>query len=335
MNRKIPVLLCGVAIFAACVFSLRRPQTASPPPVARAYQKAETIEVAFDAERAFALLKAQCDFGPRHNGSAAHEKTAAFLAEQMRPLMDEWTTQKWNQKIARGPGAGRTFAMTNLLGIIRGTEDENKKLTDLRPALMLSAHWDTRPVADQDTNPRNRKTPIVGANDGASGVAVVLEIARVLHEKKPRQTIVFALWDGEDLGEFFYGAKHFALLSKTPVWKSWKPVRGILLDMVGDADLQITREQNSMKLAPELWEEVQDAATELDKSEFFNGAPMNVLDDHIPLNQAGIPTIDLIDFNYPHWHTLEDTPDKCSPESLKIVGDVVLRVIENNGKTKV
>jgi Zn-dependent M28 family amino/carboxypeptidase len=197
---------------------------------------------------------------------------------------------------------------------------------------MLSAHWDTRPVADMDELRANRGKPILGANDGASGVAALLEIARVLYKQRPEKTIVFAFWDGEDLGEFCHGSTYFAKHSREAEWKRFRAKQGILLDMIGDADLELTRDLTSIEYAPQLWDEFHAAAAEIGKSEYFNGPAMPVIDDHVPLNKAGIPTIDLIDFDYPYWHTVEDTPDKCSPASLKVIGDCVLHFIRRGEK---
>ncbi len=306
---------------------------AAPQPIAAQPAATEpAAPVAFEAMRAFDLLRAQCDFGPRPPGSAAHAQCRDFLIERLRPLVDEIATQNWTQPITRGPGAGRSFAMTNILGVIRGRSVVDRKDGTWGPSLMLCAHWDTRPVADQEPSAANRRQPIMGANDAASGVAVLLEIARVLKDKRPEQTVLIAFWDGEDLGEFFYGSRYFAKTSSTPAGKKWRPQRAILLDMIGDRDLQCNRELTSLRYAPELYQEVLNAAVDLGLSQHFDGPAIEVQDDHLPLNQAGIPAIDLIDFNYPYWHTLHDTPDKCSPESLKVIGDVLLRVINTSGR---
>lgn len=287
--------------------------------------------VAFDADHAYRVLQAQCDFGPRPMGSDAHTKCREFLIEQLQPLVDDFATQDWAQLIPRGPGAGHTYKMTNILGIIRG-KDVTAATEAQSPKLMLCAHWDTRPVADMDPLPANRKKPILGADDGASGVAVLLEMARVLKANRPTQTVVIALWDAEDLGEFFYGARYFANSSSTPVWRKWRPTRSILLDMIGDSDLHVNHETNSLRLAPDLFQQVLDAAADLGQADHFNGPDIEVEDDHLPMNEVGIPSIDLIDFNYRPWHTLDDTPDKCSPASLKVIGDVLLRVCDRAGK---
>lgn len=302
-------------------------QTASPPNAAAQVP----ANVSFDADHAYRLLQAQCDFGPRPMGSAAHDKCRAFLMQQLQPLVDDFATQDWSQLIPRGPGAGHTYKMTNILGIIRG-KDVTAANEAASPKLLLCAHWDTRPVADMDPLPANRHKPILGADDGASGVAVLLEMARVLKANRPSQTVIIGFWDAEDLGEFFYGARHYANSIGTPAWQKWRPTRSILLDMIGDSDLHVNHETNSLRFAPDLFQQVLDAAADLGQSDHFNGPEIEVEDDHLPLHEVGIPSIDLIDFNYRPWHTLDDTPDKCSPASLKVIGDVLLRVCDRVGK---
>lgn len=306
---------------------------ASPTAPAQNEAVADVVDARFDGKRAYDLLKAQCDFGPRPMGSEAHEKTSAWLQEHLKGVTDEVVTQKWNEAITTGPGAGHTYPCTNIFGIVRGTMDEDKDPQKIVPDLMLSAHWDTRPVADEDPVPANRDKPIIGANDGASGVAALLEMARVLKMERPKKTIVFAFWDAEDLGAFLHGARHFAVNSRDPEWKRLRARQGILLDMIGDSDLQCIRDTTSVDYAPALWEDFHRAAAEINQGEHFNGKSVGMIDDHVPLNQAGMPTIDLIDFDYPYWHTLGDTADKCSAESLQVIGDVILHFIRRGPTT--
>jgi Zn-dependent M28 family amino/carboxypeptidase len=200
--------------------------------------------------------------------------------------------------------------------------------------LLLTAHWDSRPWADSDADPQNRSHPILGANDGASGVAVLLEIAQQLKLRKPSIAVSIVLFDGEDLGSsgksesWCAGSKYFA--SHLP--GGYVFTSAINLDMVGDSELLIKREQRSDKWASELADEVFSTAGELGISQFANTTGDDVLDDHVALNEAGIPAVDLIDFDYPnpeknYWHTTLDTPDKCSAESLRAVGTVLLQLI--------
>jgi len=266
----------------------------------------------FNAERAFADLKKQCDFGPRVPGSIAHQKTQAYLFAELKKLAQEVALQPFEFR-----QGNKTIQMNNILARFGG---------DGSGKILLAAHWDTRPFADQDANPANRNTPILGANDGASGVAVLLEIARVLKSKPPPQPVIIALFDGEDYGRdvsnMFLGSTHFA-----QNMGRWRADYGILLDMVGDRNLELPMEQNSWNADRELTEAIWGRAQKMGLSAFQRRLGPAIMDDHLPLIRAGVPTVDIIDFDYPHWHTVEDTPDKCSPDSLGIVGQLVLSII--------
>ena len=168
--------------------------------------------------------------------------------------------------------------------------------------------------------------PILGANDGASGVAVLLEIARILKEHPPPRRVLIVLFDGEDYGRtvdtMFIGSRYFA-----QNMGKWKPDYGILLDMVGDKDLQLPIEQYSWQANREFTEAIWQRAAELGLAPFQPRLGAAIMDDHVPLIQVGIPMVNIIDFDYPHWHTLEDTVDKCSAKSLEVVGTLVISVI--------
>lgn len=275
----------------------------------------------FDGARAFGLLRAQCELGPRAPGMDGHARALGWMIEQLAPVADGIVLQRWRQKIGRGPGAGRTFEMTNVLALVRGTEADGGA-----PDVMLSAHWDTRPVADHDPDPARRTLPVPGANDGASGVAVVLEAARALRAQRPPRSVVLALWDGEDLGEHYYGSRAYAAACARGA-VPWKPRRGIVLDMVGKRGLRCATELNSARLAPALWAQVHACADGLGLGAHFRGRRSAINDDHVPLNRAGIPTVLLIDYDYPPWHTTADTVDQCDAASLQVVGDVALHFI--------
>jgi Zn-dependent M28 family amino/carboxypeptidase len=199
---------------------------------------------------------------------------------------------------------------------------------------LLCAHWDTRPRAEQDPDKSKRNKPILGANDGASGVAVLLELASLLRTKAPPIGIDIALFDGEDYGaegdhaNYLLGSRYFA--KNRP--SSYLPRFGVLLDMVGDKNLELPKEGFSVRYAPGVVNLVWSTARELGISQFVDAAGEDIIDDHLPLNEAGIPTIDLIDFNYPDptnrfWHTHQDIPENCSPESLEAVGAVLVHVL--------
>ena len=209
---------------------------------------------------------------------------------------------------------GFNVSMTNVIA----TMDVGAKKT-----VLLMAHWDTRPTADQEWESRDAQKPILGANDGASGVAVLLDLMRAFKETPPSVNIIFLFTDGEDLGpglnEMFLGAKHYAKNLPSP-----KPSYGILLDMIGDKDLRIPVEPNSLEAAPDLVKRFYANAAKIGLAETFPTSQQGaILDDHLALIDAGVPTMDLIDFTYPHWHTLADTVDKCSADSLGKVGKAV------------
>ncbi len=318
-NRKgtVRFLLCCVTFFActcllACADSIGdgenaanyTPRTAGGSPT-------------FDAPRAFAYLEKQCQFGPRPPGTAAHRKTQAYLFAELQKYADTVVLQPHEFKTDTA-----TLHLNNILAEFGKVGSET---------LLLAAHWDTRPMADRDAAPENRNKPILGANDGASGVAVLLEIARILKAYPPPRRIIIVLFDGEDYGRttdnMFIGSRFFANALTTRIYQRWKPDYGILLDMVGDKDLQLPIERFSWNANREFAEALWHRARELGLGVFQHRIGPAIMDDHVPLIQAGIPMVNVIDFTYPYWHTLEDTVDKCSPKSLEIVGTLVLSVI--------
>jgi Zn-dependent M28 family amino/carboxypeptidase len=193
--------------------------------------------------------------------------------------------------------------------------------------VLLCAHWDSRPTADMETDAAKKRQPIPGANDGASGVAVLLELARQFALKPPPVGVQIVLFDGEDYGpdndHMYLGARYYAKRPARP-----RPAYAILIDMIGDKDLQLWREQNSEINAPEINDRVWNAAEAVGATAAFQpGVKFTITDDHLPLQEAGFKAIDLIDFDYGPWHTLDDTPEHCSPASLKIIGDVLAKVV--------
>ena len=273
----------------------------------------------FDGDKAFELLKKQVDFGPRYSGSAGHPKTADFLFTELKKYSPAVIEQKFMHNVD-----GKPLEFRNIIATFNEKAPER---------VLLCAHWDSRPMADQEIDKEKRKQPILGANDGASGVAVLLELARLFAAKAPDVGVVIVLFDGEDYGEtpdrMFIGSEEFA--------KNWKTLTGgkdfkygILLDMIGDSNLKIYREGFSNNAARAVVDKVWNAAKDRGYSDYFvDESKYTVSDDHIPLLQAHIKCIDVIDFNYAPWHTLDDTVDKCSPKSLQIVGNVISDVVYN------
>jgi glutaminyl-peptide cyclotransferase len=283
----------------------------------------------FDAVRAWTNLTKQCDFGPRVPGTQAHEQCGDWLLAQLKETCDVTIEQEFTHRSTR-MSPGKSFDMRNLIGVIEPAEGSWQETRQV----LLVAHWDSRPIADQDRDPAKRTQPVPGANDGASGVAVALEIARCLSIDPAPVTVIVLLTDGEDFGtsgdptlsEWFLGAREFA---RDP--RGLDPKRGILLDMVGDKGLRIGREMQSYLVDPSLVQRIWAIAGRLGRDDMFVNTEYAVSDDHEPLIRAGIPVVDLIDWRsevtHTYWHTVADTPDKCSAESLDAVGDVVLAVL--------
>lgn len=283
-----------------------------------------------DGERAYGYLKKICDIGPRIAGSAANERQRRMVAEHFQKHGARVVEQPFN---ARDPLSGKTVAMTNLVASWFPEKTER---------LVIAAHYDTRPHPDQETDPARRALPFLGANDGASGVALLMEIAHHMNDRKTPYGVDLVLLDGEELvygrtGEYFLGAKEFGRRYRNGQRDrsiKYRYVAGLILDMVADADLNIMPEVNSLKLAPHVVREVFDIAARLKARGFVNQPGPEVLDDHLAFNDARIPTADVIDFDYPAWHTADDLPERCSAKSLEEVGRVVTAWIEvpNKGR---
>jgi glutaminyl-peptide cyclotransferase len=261
------------------------------------------VQQAFDGQRAYQHVIAQCDLGPRPTGSAAGWATGDYVIAELEKLGWAITSQEFTYKGVKGRNiAGR-----------RGSGS----------IVILGAHYDTRPYADYDAVDKNQ--PILGANDGASGVAVLLELARSLDERKIQNEVWLVFFDAEDRGRldgwpFSVGAEIFAdALEETPEY-------AIVVDMIGDVDQDVFFERNS---DPALQEQIWAVAASLGYQEYFIPEyRWSIVDDHIPFVKRGIKAVDIIDFDYPHWHTTQDTPDKVSPESLQRVGRVLEELLE-------
>jgi len=272
---------------------------------------------AFNSENAYNYLKKQCDFGPRVPGSSGHQQCKDYLMRTLQWYADQVSPQVFMFSFGNPK---QTFSATNIIAKFQPGKSER---------ILLCAHWDTRPWADRDPDPNNVKKPVLGANDGASGVAVLLEMARLLNSQKPNIGVDIVFFDAEDAGNYgddrswAKGSEAFAREFRSKYF----PRFGILLDMIGDADLSIYKEQFSAQYAAPIVNLVWNKAAQMGLNEFVPAIKYSVFDDHIPLLEAGIPCIDLIDFDYPYWHTVEDTPDKCSASSLGKVGQLLTNII--------
>ena len=276
---------------------------------------------AFDQNHAFELLKKQVGFGPRYPGAPGHDLMVKFLSDELKPYADTIDVQKFTRNIR-----GKHLTLHNVAACFNASA---------KKWVLLAAHWDSRPTADEEILASKRKMPIPGANDGASGVAVLLELARVFAKQRPDIGVYVIFLDGEDYGpgenDMYLGAKYFAANMSALAKANGRPIKfdyGILLDMIGDKNLDIYYEQQSLAAAPEVAKKVWKAAADLGYDDvFIPKVKYAISDDHIPLIRAGVKCIDVIDFDYGPWHTLDDTADKCSPASLKIVGETIARVI--------
>ena len=278
----------------------------------------------FSADSAWAYLQKQVSFGPRVPGSPGHAAQLAWMKEFLGARADNVVVQEFTHEHTQ---TRQQYRLTNLF--VRFRPDASQRI-------LLIAHWDTRPTADQDDDPVKSKEPILGANDGASGAAVLLELANVLKRNPAPIGVDLLFVDGEDVGpdgsDMYLGANHFA--ANLPA--GYKPMYGILLDMIADQNPVYTQEGNSRDMAPEVVERVWRTAEQIGLSQFFPRTPGGyVTDDHLPLNRAGIRTIDIIDFDYGpgnvYWHTSNDVVANTAPRGLEAVGKVLTELIYRGG----
>ncbi len=260
----------------------------------------------FNGERAYKHVINQVNLGARVPGSQAHIMTREYIMNEIDRV------DLWEVEIQNGINKGKEiFNIVSCLPSCR---------TIRRPWIIMGAHYDSRIHADRDTELSKRTSSVLGANDGASGVAILIELARVLPQDI-NGSIWMVFFDAEDNGniegwEWIMGSTYFVENLTT------KPDLAVIVDMVGDIDLNIYKEYHSdAKLSDEIW----DIADKLGYTEYF--IPMlkhRIIDDHLPFLEKGIPAVDIIDFDYPYWHTTSDTIDKVSARSLSIVGDTLL-----------
>ncbi|WP_435009163.1 M28 family peptidase [Tundrisphaera lichenicola] len=286
--------------------------------MAQATSKATPAPI--DGDRAYGYLKAICKVGPHPAGSAANARVRAMVAEHFKKLGGQVREQpvSGNDPISNNP-----VVMANLIG---------SWFPERTDRVVLGAHYDTRPFPDEDPDPIKRKQPFLGANDPGSGIALLMEIAHHLADSNTPWGVDLVLFDGEELvygggqdqrGEYFFGSKAFAKAYAERAKNAPRYVAGIVFDMVGGKDLKIEKEQYSIEFANRLVNDVWGVARSLKIPQFRDRVGMAVYDDHLPLNNGGIPSIDIIHFPYRHWHTASDIPENCSGESLAQVGKVV------------
>ena len=328
MLKRITYISLILLLFSSC--EDKKTQT-KPQTVAH---KSEVRVPDFNADSAYQYVKKQLDFGPRVPGSEAHARCVEYFIDFFNDKADTVYVQDFRTRLYNGKGIDGK-------NIIASFNPEAKK------RILLAAHYDSRPFADHDPDENNWNTPIDGANDGASGVGVLMEIARVLNSNPINTGIDIIFFDLEDYGapqylnlmtndDWALGSQYW---SKNPHVYNYRAYFGLLLDMVGASNPKFPKEYYSQQFAPSLSNDVWRMARELGYSDYFTneiGHPIN--DDHIYVNViAKIPMIDIIHLEnneessfYPYWHTMKDNIEQIDPNTLGMVGDVVLNVIYRN-----
>ena len=280
----------------------------------------------FDENSAYQFLLDQCDFGPRNPGSEGYNNCKEYLIK----TLDSYSDTVFTQPFVINDIDDMQYDLDNIIAQYNINSNSH---------LLLGAHWDTRPWADSDLNIEKHNQPIIGANDGASGVSVLLELAKIFHYNPPPIRVSIVFFDGEDMGRpgvpksYARGSQFFA--KNLPIEK---PDEAIILDMIGDKELHIPIERYSYQQNKDLVKKLWSLANKLNLEAFESRIVHTIYDDHVPLwQEAKIPAIDIIDFNYPnrysnYWHTLQDTPDNCSAQSLGQVGNLLVHYIYGSQK---
>jgi Zn-dependent M28 family amino/carboxypeptidase len=268
-----------------------------------------------DGSLAYSHVEKLVGFGPRPPGSSAIAKSQAYTTDVLKKLGLQVEHQDFLASTPNGP-----VSMKNIVG---------KSSQSGKPIVILASHYDTRLMTN---------AAFVGANDGGSSTGLLLELARVLSQRRNAFTVWFVFFDGEEAQrewsetDSLYGSRYFVEKLKTD--GQTQAVKAmVLMDMVGDRDLKL---ENDASSTPRLMELVRKSAVELGYSKYLAASQKGMVDDHVPFIRAGIAAVDLIDYDYGFnnslWHTPNDTLDKISPRSLKIVGDIVVRTVENLGQ---
>ena len=317
----------AVLIALGCFLMFRLCSESAEPPPAPKQPRTEFAEtrggtaapvVPFDARRAMGYLEDVCKIGPRISGSDGMKQQQELLRKHFEALggkvaFQRFTSQQNSQR--------RPVDMANL--IVSWHPERERRV-------ILCSHYDTRPIADQEPDHRSWREPFVSANDGGSGVALLMELAQHLKDLKTEVGVDFVFFDGEEYvfeperDRYFFGSQHFSsAYTRGKSRDKQRYVGAILLDMVGGKNPRFPIEPHSWFHAGLLVQEIWGIAAELKCTAFREGMGREVLDDHIALNKAGIPAVDLIDFDYQHWHRLSDTPENCSGDSLEQVARVL------------
>jgi len=283
-----------------------------------AQDRAPAEATAFDGKRAMGYLEDICKLGPRMSGTESMKKQQDLIKKHFEA---QGATVAFQEFSARQVSQPKPVDMANL---IASWHPERTR------RVILCSHYDTRPIADQEENIRKWHEPFVSANDGGSGVALLMELANHMKDLKTNVGVDFVLFDGEEYifdpepghDKYFFGSEHFAQRYQRERPKH-RYLGAVLLDMIAGKNVEIPVEQRSLTQARALVDELWTIAAEQKCTVFQNKVGDDVLDDHVALNRAGIPAVDLIDFHYPHWHRLSDIPANCSPEGMSQVARVL------------
>jgi hypothetical protein len=278
----------------------------------------------FDGAAAFALVEKQVEFGPRVPGTPGHRAQLDWMVARLDSVAPVVVVDTFSHVTA----AGDSLTLYNVHARFRPEASRR---------ILLLTHWDTRPTSDEAQDPEQRDVPVPGANDGGSGTAVLLELAAIFAATPPPMGIDLLFVDGEDYGptidDMLLGARRYA--STVEVLET-RPVYGVLLDLVGDASPRFLQEEYSVQVANVVVQKIWRAAERLGYAQAFpNLVGDRVMDDHVPLNEVGLPTANVIDIEYGpgnvYWHTPEDTPQHVSATTLEMVGEVVTELIYSGG----
>ena len=272
----------------------------------------------FSGESALQHATTLMSFGPRIPGTEGWRRSGDWIVERMRESADTVFTQEWTHTLS----SGGSIPQRNIIARFRPEATER---------VLYVTHWDTRPASEKGNTAAERALPVPGANDNASGVGLLVALGELLDSVPPAVGVDFLFVDGEDYGSFddmtdvLIGSSYFA---RNIPWPGYRPLYGVVWDMIGDRDLQIYQEIHSVRQAPEVVQRVWSAAADLGLSNVFIPEQKTpITDDHLPLLRAGLRVIDVIDIDFPDHHKPSDTVDKISAESLQKVGDVAAALV--------
>jgi hypothetical protein len=297
---------------------VRTPEPEPEPAPARDGFAADHEGGFFDGRRAMNYLRELCKIGPRISGTEGMRKQQEWLQKHFEA---QGGRVSWQRFTAQQKSQAAPVDMANL--IVSWHPDRTRRV-------ILCSHYDTRPIADQEPDRRKWREPFVSANDGGSGVALLMELAQQMKQVRSEVGVDFVFFDGEEYifnpapgaDRYFFGSEHFARAYRQDRPR-YRYLAAVLLDMIGGKDAQFPIERNSWFKAAALCQELWQVAAEQRCAAFRNEFGPEVLDDHLALNRADIPAVDVIDFSYAHWHRLSDVPANCSAQSLEQVAHVL------------